>query len=533
MKIKEFLRGRKTRWILPVAIVAILAAVLIPTAVNGTTAEALGTESVYKETQVERGDITVGVTESGTASLNTNSVYCYLDGAEIEEMYISSGESVSEGEAVAILTEDSVADVLDTYETALDTAELALEKAEISQTTGQQSALATYNDSILRSQTAETTYEETIQTLTQAVSTAQASVDDSTGTITYYEERLANDAALIYAEYDIDGLKTKLDAANAQVESDIANGYNDPTSPYYSQYTYDVEKQTDAQNSYDTAVSNYESEVTKETSALATKKSGLSTLQNKVSQAKLDLESGTAEAQIQYQEDLDAGDNAQAVYDAAISSLQVDVNSAQTEYDNALEEYETYSVYALDPAIYSDYSGLVMSMSYSAGDTVSSSVAVATITDNSTVYVTVSVTQDDISNIAVGDSANVSFSAYEDTKFTGTVDSITITPAREESSTVSYSISVVITGEGVENIYEGMTGDVTFVTEEVTDVLYVSNKAITTENGIQYAKVLDDAGNTTQVEVTTGFSDGTNTEVTSGLEEGQTVIIESQAVTTE
>jgi len=531
MKFTEFMRGAKTRWILPAAVAAVLAVILIPLAINSTTADQSGAETVYKETQVQRGDITVGVTESGTASLNTNAVTCELEGAEIEEMYVKAGQSATEGDALAKLTADSVSDALETYQLALDTAEIKLSQAESSYTTGKVSAQSNYESSLLKKDNAENTYNETIESLTEAVSTAQASVDDCTGTINYYTNRLANDGALIYAEYKIDALKAALDAATAQVNADIAAGYNDPASDHYTSYVTDVETQQKAQDAYDTAVSNYESEVKKETSALATRKAGLSALRNKVTQAKLNLQTGTVEAENQMAEDIAAGNNAQAVYNATIASLKANVDSAQADYDTAKENYDAFSVYATDPNIYSEYTGLVYSVGYSAGSTVSPQTAVATITDNTTVYVTVSVTQDDIASIAVGDSANVEFSSFEGTKFTGTVDSITISPARSESSTVSYVVSVVLTGDGVEELYDGMTGDVTFVTKEVTDVLYVSNKAITSDNGVQTAKVKDDQGNITQVEVTTGFSDGTNTEVTSGLTEGQTVIIESQAVT--
>jgi len=531
MKFIEFIRGAKTRWILPAAIAAALAVVLIPMAVGTTTADTTGTETVYKETTVQRGDITVGVTESGTASLNTNSVTCELEGAEIEEMYVKAGQSVTAGDAIAKLTGDSVSDALATYQLALETAEIKLAQAKSSYTTGQVSAQSNYESSLLKKDNAQNTYNETIENLTEAVSTAQANVDNCTGTITYYTNRLANDGAVIYAEYKIDGLKASLDAATAQVSADIAAGYNNPASDHYTSYVSDVATQQKAQDSYDTAVSNYESEKMKETSALATMKSGLTGLRNKVTQAKLNLQTGTVEAENQMTEDFAAGNNAGSVYNATVASLKANVDAAQQDYDKAKESYDTFSPYATDPVVYSEYTGLVYSVGYSAGNTVSLQTAVATITDNTTAYVTVSVTQDDISNIAVGDSANVEFTSFEGTKFTGTVDSITISPARSESSTVSYVVSVVLTGDGVEELYDGMTGNVTFVTKEVSGVLYVSNKAITSDNGVQTAKVKDDQGNITQIEVTTGFSDGTNTEVVSGLTEGQTVIIESQAVT--
>ena len=524
MKFTEFLRGKKTKWILPAAAAAVIAVVVILFVLNNADTKSVASEqTVYKETQVQLGDITVGVTESGTASINTNSITCDLEGAEIEEVYIKAGQSVTQGDAIAKLTAESVSDVLKNFALALDQAEIKLEQAQTAQTTGKINAKSSYQSSLLKQQNAQNTYDQTIASLTNAISTAQAAVDDCTGTITYYQTRLANNATVIYAEYKIDELKLKWDTAVAALAANT-----DPTQTAALQKAAD-----DAENAYNTAAANYNNEVTKETSALAARQSGLAALEQKAAQARLDLTLGTLTAQNQMEADLAAGENASAVYNAAVASAQSTVDSAQNEYDTAKENYDKYSGYAADPVIYSDYTGLVMSSGYAAGDTVSAQNAVASITDNSVVYVTVSVTQDDISDMAVGNSANVTFSAFEGTKFTGTIDSITISPARSESSTVSYVVSIKLTGEGVENIYEGMTGDVTFITKEVTDVLYVSNKAITAENGVQYAKVKDDQGNITKVTVTTGFSDGTNTEVVSGLTEGQTVIIESQAVTAE
>lgn len=41
-------------------------------------------------------------------------------------------------------------------------------------------------------------------------------------------------------------------------------------------------------------------------------------------------------------------------------------------------------------------------------------------------------------------------------------------------------------------------------------------------------KVMDEDGTVTEVDVETGFSNGTDVEIVSGLTEGQTVLIESQ-----
>ena len=80
----------------------------------------------------------------------------------------------------------------------------------------------------------------------------------------------------------------------------------------------------------------------------------------------------------------------------------------------------------------------------------------------------------------------------------------------------------------LSGLYEGMTGDVTFVTKELREVCYVSNRAVFREGTKSYVKVRDDSGNIVKQEVTTGFSDGVHVEVVAGLSEGDIVLIESK-----
>ena len=141
---------------------------------------------------------------------------------------------------------------------------------------------------------------------------------------------------------------------------------------------------------------------------------------------------------------------------------------------------------------------------------------------------TVSVSQEDISDIAVGDEVNIELTAYEDEVFAGTVTGID-TSTTSGSSTVSYNVTVTFSDD-VDGVFTDMTGNVTFIQKQVEDVLYVSNKTIINEGTASYVKVKDADGNIKKVEVTTGFSDGINVEITSGLSEGDTVLIESQVV---
>ena len=95
------------------------------------------------------------------------------------------------------------------------------------------------------------------------------------------------------------------------------------------------------------------------------------------------------------------------------------------------------------------------------------------------------------------------------------------------SSTVSYTVAAVFT-EDTAGIYADMTGEVTFIEDRMEDVLYVSGKAITQQDGASYVKRKDANGNVEQVEVITGFTDGVNVEIVSGFKEGDTVLIEGK-----
>ena len=73
-----------------------------------------------------------------------------------------------------------------------------------------------------------------------------------------------------------------------------------------------------------------------------------------------------------------------------------------------------------------------------------------------------------------------------------------------------------------------MTGDITFITKETEEVMYVSNRAIIREGTKSYVKVKEADGSVKKTQVVTGFSDGVNVEIVEGLEVGDVVLIESK-----
>lgn len=233
------------------------------------------------------------------------------------------------------------------------------------------------------------------------------------------------------------------------------------------------------------------------------------------------------EAQETYQKAMFSSSNASSQYEVDLAGADSGVEAAEealSEAQEALEEFD--SCIGADGVIYAEYAGVIVEIGCEAGDTLSSDTGLVTFADTEAVTMTVSVSEEDIALIALGDVVNITLNAYGDTVFSGEVQSMN-TSSSSGSSTVSYEVTVAFTGD-VTGIYTDMTGTVTFIQEQVEDVLYVSNKAVIKEETASYVKVKESDGTTRTVEVTTGFSDGVNVEIVSGLSEGETVLIESQ-----
>lgn len=121
---------------------------------------------------------------------------------------------------------------------------------------------------------------------------------------------------------------------------------------------------------------------------------------------------------------------------------------------------------------------------------------------------------------------NISFNAFSDQVFTGEVTEIGDAEINSNTNTTTYSVTVTVT-EDVLELYEGMSAEVTFITEESEEVIYVSKRAVFEEGDASYVKVRNAKGKVEKRKVTTGFSDGMNIEIKEGLAEGETVLIES------
>jgi multidrug efflux pump subunit AcrA (membrane-fusion protein) len=162
-----------------------------------------------------------------------------------------------------------------------------------------------------------------------------------------------------------------------------------------------------------------------------------------------------------------------------------------------------------------------MVLTSSSSTTSINSQRVAVIKGDSLPVVMVSLSEVDVPNVKVGQKVTVTLDSITDKTFTGVV--ATVDRVGSVSSNVtSYNANIKLDSAS-DQILPNMAATANIILQTKTDVLEIPTTALTTQNGLTYAKTLQ-AGREVDVTVETGISSDTDTEITSGLSEGQTVI---------
>ena len=199
----------------------------------------------------------------------------------------------------------------------------------------------------------------------------------------------------------------------------------------------------------------------------------------------------------------------------AAAKLQLD--QAQTALDQARNQLD-------DARIVAPFDGMVTQVNVVVGGAGSASTTIG-LSDLSQYHVDVLVDETEISQVKVGQKAELTFDALPDVKATGTV--MRINPAGTISQgVVNYSVRVDLDPLQAA-LRVDMTSNVRIIIDTHTNVLAVPGGAVRsdTKTGGYYVNVVDASGGAQRVDVTTGFTDGDLTEVSGNLQQGQQVFI--------
>ncbi len=485
---------------------------------------------IYKEETVERGTLKVGVTESGSLEYNTKSIDYDLNldvsdddeddsdddddtvqkYLKIEEIYAASGQRVTEGEELLKFTEDSVEAVRALLQNAVVEAQADYAEAE-----------STYELSLLEAQTDYDTQKISASYAASIRNTSGTSVTNKVASLqVQLEQKQANAASL----------QEKLTEAQEDYQ-DALETYEAAKEGYEGAGTDNTVNFMTIQNGYLSARSKYQqakSALTQAEDALSENESAITDLQNQLAAAQAKQKIDKLDTEETYQEAVITGQNAQTTYNAAVEDLKETLQEAEETKEKREEQLQAFEDFVgSDGILYATEDGVITEVSYEAGDRLTTTGALFSYATSDDMRISVDVTQEDIVDLQVGDAVDITFTAYPEDSYTGSILSINTTATSDYSNTVSYTVEISAEG-ALEKLYGGMTADVIFVTEEKEDVIYVSRKAIVEENGKTYVYRKTALGGKELAEVETGITNGVDIEILSGLEEGDTIYLASK-----
>ena len=218
------------------------------------------------------------------------------------------------------------------------------------------------------------------------------------------------------------------------------------------------------------------------------------------------------QAEVNYQ-------TAVATRNSTLSQLEAGIQSAQSsldQLDTALENVDASG------NVIAPISGTLATMNAQAGSFISNSLPLAVIEGGEAMKVTVSVSEVLVPQLAIGDEAEVTVDAADQT-FTAAIHSV---ERAANAQTSLYTVTLTVPAD-VSGLLSGMFADVTFRTNVSENTLVIPSDAILTSEDTQYVFVVEDDA-ARYVEVTTGLTGNGVTEVLSGLTEGQQLVVVGQ-----
>lgn len=549
----------------------LLAAVLITAAVIGISTVFLflmrrsdsDEEIVYRETKVEYGSLTVGITEEAAVEIGmleqtfdldisalvdsdsasdsqstaggmqggnggmgnggsvnmmsfgtfrTDSPSSQSQALEVAGVMVAVGQEIKEGDLLYTLTTESVNEIRNTLSEDINDTKADYEALQIEQEESRTQAQQGYDTYVTNGKYAQFIYENDIKTYQDAVDKAVEDVNDKQNT---YNEKLLELAEL---QQEYEEAKEFLREAQGAVSENYAGRHEN--AYYYTVYLNTRDTAQKLADQFEDDIESLNEEIEQLLLDIQTAVRTMNQCQIDYEKAKLDL-GKTQDTDAYY------ASKASEWYSIQTASLDNELSSAKKSYDASVEKLAEFDHYVQDNGILSEYSGVVTEVKLSEGDTLSGGSSLVTLNDQENVTMDVSLGEDDYNAVDKDGAVNIVFTAYPDEIYSGKITAVSDAEYDSSTGTVYYTVTVTVQGE-VSGLYEEMTGSVTFVTKEMKQVCYVSNRAIFREGTRSYVKVRDNNGNIVKQEVTTGFSDGINVEITAGLSEGDTVLIESK-----
>lgn len=537
---------KKRFWVITIIVLAVLGFVAFKF-LNQKPAVEYTTEKATRGNLIQTVSATGIVESANDISLNFRAT------GKITSLTVKEGTDVKAGQVLANLDLGSVGSLIKQSEANVASAKANLEKVKAGasvedvQLTQEQLSKAEndYNNLLRESELQINIYKEkTVDSLNNAVFTTQTALNTIYNNLINNETTynlLTSDSNLQnQVENDYEVLKDEFANLRSQIEAaKVSNGNQSKIiSAAEATRIFLGRLNTLLDNSYALAdkiiVNTTYTTTVKDNikSALGTQQTSNNTSLTSVQTARANLVNGFNS----YQSQVQAASNSVAIAQAQlnlkaagprsfdISSAEAQLAQAQAALSKARADYEDYIIKA-------PIDGKITKVNYSVGETPSSANPIIQMLGNERYEIKMDIPESDITKIRVGDKVTIELDAFgSDHPFSGAVTFID--PAQTVIKDVTYYKTTVSFNEDSWNdqIKPGMTADITIVSDEKADVLYIPQRAVRIKEATlgevpeKYVEILVN-GQPQERSVVIGLrGDNGLVEIISGLSESDEVI---------
>lgn len=506
---------KKLGWLLAIILVLGIAGFLTYRALaerNSASTASLQTATV------QRGTVTSTISSAGTVRSKQSATISWQTSGKVGEVRVNLGQKVEMNEILASLDPNTLSQSIIQAQVELINAQEALEELKKPQPLKIAQAEIALEEAKAELENLLNPSELAISQAEMAVINAQTAVEDAQKGVDRMKYGRGTDQQIASARASV--LMAQEKVATWQALYDRTPGDPEKDLPKANA----LANLTAAQNEYKRALailnwylgSPTEEEVNEAYTQLALAKAQLADAQKTLEKLKnpsatdIELARAKVEDAQQYLETIKKGPT-----QAELITAETRVTLAQATLNQA--------------HLTAPFSGTVTEIQVMPGDIVSAGKTAFRIDDLSNLFIDLLVSEIDIHQIKVGQSAQITFDAIPGAEYTGTVTQIGLVGSVTQG-VVNYPVTIQITNPD-EYVLPGMTAAVSIIVAQHENVLVVPNQAIKTRGGQRFVTVLYQ-GQQIPVPVTVGLTGTSASEVISDqLREGDTVVIHASATT--
>lgn len=471
--------------------------------------------TTYQFQKVSMSDLSLTVSATGPLQSATYNLMFVGTGGKIDEIDVKVGQTVSQGQVLAVLDKTALQDAVDQQQAAVLAAQGNLDSAQASLSKAQAQA----NASVTAAQTALNNAQAN-QSRTQAQS--QASINAALTALNNDQINLTNtqnssQASVAAAQTSLDNAQKNLASTQtlAQAQKDAAASQE---AVAIGKCGTDANCIQAAQDAFAQAVAAADASIAQAQAQLNTAQSQLNTAQasatanNAAAQARVDADqkalassqaaanTNNTAAQGQVNTAQSQLASAQASAGGTTATTQGQVSSAQGQFNVASQQLATAKHNLENATLKAPHDGVVAVINGTVGGapgvpaTGSAAGGGSTfiqIVDIATLQVQANVNESDTGNLKVGEPVSFSVNAYSDRQFSGTVSAISPN-GQTASNVVTYPVSIDVDMTSLKgaNLLPGMTANVTVTVVQRQNVMTIP------VNAVNFARLASSGSNT-------------------------------------